>query len=36
LSRYGQEKDVKECLGDLEYEGFIEIEIVCHIAEEQR
>jgi DNA-binding GntR family transcriptional regulator len=30
------EDDVRECLIDLESEGFIRTEIVCHIAEEWR
>jgi DNA-binding GntR family transcriptional regulator len=30
------EVEVRECLSDLEYEGFISTEIVCQIAEEWR
>jgi DNA-binding IclR family transcriptional regulator len=31
-----EEEDVRECLVDLEAEGFISTEIVCTIAEEWR
>jgi hypothetical protein len=31
-----QEEDVRESVADLEQEGFITTEIVCHIADEWR
>jgi|HubBroStandDraft_4_1064222.scaffolds.fasta_scaffold14156_3 hypothetical protein len=30
------EVDLKECLTDLEHEGFITIEIICYITQEWR
>jgi DNA-binding IclR family transcriptional regulator len=30
------EAEVKECLTDLECEGYIRTEIICHISEEWR
>jgi DNA-binding IclR family transcriptional regulator len=31
-----QEEDVRECLADLEYEGYIRTEVICYLAEEWR
>ena len=30
------ESEVRECLTDLESEGYISTEIICHVAEEWR